>query len=45
MNVFNRDMKAWGKKMAEDESRMSLFGFMDISGQETSLYESAAGAA
>lgn len=45
VDVFNRDMEAWGKKMAEDAARMNMYGYVDIVSQEASPYGSAAGAA
>lgn len=45
VDVFNRDMQAWSKKMAEDGPKMSLFGYVDIISQAASPYGSAAGLA
>lgn len=45
VDVFNRDMETWGKKMAEDGAAMNLYGYVDITSQEASAYGSAAGAA
>jgi 2,4-dienoyl-CoA reductase-like NADH-dependent reductase (Old Yellow Enzyme family) len=45
VDVFHRDMEAWGKKMAEDAARMNMYGYVDIVSQEASPYGSAAGAA
>lgn len=45
VDAFNKDMEAWGKKMAEDGPKMSLYGYVDIISQEASPYGSAAGAA
>jgi 2,4-dienoyl-CoA reductase-like NADH-dependent reductase (Old Yellow Enzyme family) len=45
VDAFHRDMEAWGKKMADDATKMDLYGYVDIVSQEASAYGSAAGAA
>jgi 2,4-dienoyl-CoA reductase-like NADH-dependent reductase (Old Yellow Enzyme family) len=45
VDAFKRDMEAWGKKMADDATKMDLYGYVDIVSQEASAYGSAAGAA
>jgi len=30
VDVFKADMKAWGKEMAEDGTKMNLYGYVDI---------------
>lgn len=45
VDAFNKDMEAWGKKLADDGAKMDMYGYVDIVSQEASAYGSAAGAA
>jgi 2,4-dienoyl-CoA reductase-like NADH-dependent reductase (Old Yellow Enzyme family) len=45
VDAFNRDMEAWGEKMAQNSTKMDMYGYVDIVSQEGSPYGSAAGAA
>lgn len=45
VDAFHKDMEAWGKKMAEDGTKMNMYGFVDIISQEASPYGSVAGVA
>jgi 2,4-dienoyl-CoA reductase-like NADH-dependent reductase (Old Yellow Enzyme family) len=45
VEAFQKDMESWGKKLAEDGTKMNEFGYVDIVSQGASPYGSAAGAA
>lgn len=45
VEVFQRDMQSWQRKMAEDGQSMRRYGYVDIVSQEAIPYGRAAGAA
>lgn len=44
VDVFMKDMGAWGKKMQEDAANMNMYGYVDLDSYKGSPYQSAAAA-